>query len=516
MKLKINHKKIRKARELARMITRPVQEYIEEHTTISIERASLRLCGSSGATTNGEPIPNTITRDLSDKASKGLVKYYINALIQKKLNPDSLNQLIKDGFKLSSLPLVDFKQIQDKANQLVDTFASKIQGHNEYRRNKIDQYKNNENDPLLYVIVATGNVYEDVKQARAAAIEGSDIIAVIRSTVQSLLDYVPEGPTTEGFGGTYATQANFKIMREALDDVGKKENKYIRLVNYASGLCMPEIAVMGALERLDMMLSDSMYGVLFRDINMYRTFVDQHFSRMLHAYAEIVINTGEDNYLTTSNAYDKIHTVLASQFINERFALNSGMPRHLIGLGHAFEIDPSLKNGFLYELAHAQLVRDIFPEHPLKYMPPTKYMTGDIFKGYVMNSLFNFVGKLSSQKILLLGMLTEGIHTPFLQDRYLAIENAKYIINNICDLNDELVIKENGIIQKRANEVLDNTLAFLEKVSSLSLFNSIEEGLFAEIKRKKTHGKGFKGVLKKDVDYFNPFEQHMKKILNMD
>ena len=44
---------------------------------------------------------------------------------------------------------------------------------------------------------------------------------------------------------------------------------------------MPEIAVMGAMERLDMMLNDAMYGILFRDINMERTFVDQHFQGCL-------------------------------------------------------------------------------------------------------------------------------------------------------------------------------------------------------------------------------------------
>ena len=134
----------------------------------------------------------------------------------------------------------------------------------------------------------------------AAAQQGADVIAVIRTTAQSLLDYVPYGATTEGFGGTYATQENFRIMRAALDEVGERERRYIWLTNYCSGLCMPEIAAMGALERLDMMLNDSMYGILFRDINMYRTFVDQMFSRMINAYAGIIINTGEDNYLTTS------------------------------------------------------------------------------------------------------------------------------------------------------------------------------------------------------------------------
>src|SRR6202042_3036052 len=125
--------------------------------------------------------------------------------------------------------------------------------------------------PLLYVIVASGNIYEDRTAAVAAAEAGAQVIAVIRSTGQSLLDFVPYGPTTEGFGGTYATQANFAIMRGALDEVGERLGRYVMLTNYASGLCMPEIAVMAALERVDMLLHDSMYGILFRDINMKRT-----------------------------------------------------------------------------------------------------------------------------------------------------------------------------------------------------------------------------------------------------
>ena len=67
--------------------------------------------------------------------------------------------------------------------------------------------------PWIYLIVATGNIHEDVPQAQAAAREGADVIAVIRSTGQSLLDFVPEGATTEGYAGTYATQENFRIMR---------------------------------------------------------------------------------------------------------------------------------------------------------------------------------------------------------------------------------------------------------------------------------------------------------------
>ncbi len=203
--------------------------------------------------------------------------------------------------------------------------------------------------PLLYVIVASGNIYEDRVAAVAAAEAGAQVIAVIRSTGQSLLDFVPFGPTTEGFGGTYATQANFAIMRAALDEASERLGRYVMLTNYASGLCMPEIAAMAALERLDMLLNDSMYGILFRDINMKRTFVDQHFSRMLNARAGIIINTGEDNYLTTADAVEQAPAVLASQFINEEFAHRAGLPDDQIGLGDAYEIDPDLEDGFLYQ-----------------------------------------------------------------------------------------------------------------------------------------------------------------------
>jgi beta-lysine 5,6-aminomutase alpha subunit len=360
------------------------------------------------------------------------------------------------------------------------------------------------------VIVATGNIHEDVKQARAAAQQGADVIAVIRTTAQSLLDYVPHGATTEGFGGTYATQENFRIMRAALDEASEELQRYIYLTNYASGLCMPEIAAMGALERLDMMLNDSMYGILFRDINMYRTFADQRFSRMINAYAGIIINTGEDNYLTTSDAVEKAYTVLASQFLNERFALDAGLPPSQMGLGHAFEMDPAIKDGFLLEIAQAQMAREIFPDAPLKYMPPTKFMSGDIFMGVAQNAMFNFVSQLTGQGIHLLGMLTEAIHTPFMQDRALALGNAKYVMNNMARLGDEITFKPDGIIVGRARRVLSDTVAFLEAGAQKGLLECLEQGDFADIKRARDMGKGLDGLVKKGADYWNPVESVLK------
>jgi len=503
-KLNLDSKKISKARALSKEISKPVNAYITKHTTVAIERATLRMLGADGVTGSDIPVPNAIVDSLGDKIQFGSAKYYINALIRKNLSVEDLNKAIAEGLDISELPLTDLEIINKKADELVANFSKQVKRNVDHRTSKIKAYKDKENNPLLYLIVATGNIFEDVKQAQAAAKQGADIIAVIRTTGQSLLDFVPYGTTTEGFGGTYATQENFKLMRKALDEVGDEIGKYIRLVNYCSGLCMPEIAAMGALERLDMMLNDSMYGILFRDINMYRTFVDQKFSRMINAYAGIIINSGEDNYLTTSDAYDKAYTVTASQFINEQFAYDSGLPAHLMGLGHAFEMNPELENGFLYEMAQAQMARELFPEAPLKYMPPTKYMTGDIFKGFIMNAMFNFIAKSTNQGIILLGMLTEAIHTPFMQDRFLAVSNAQYILNNTKDFANDIEYKKNGIMQTRAQNVLDETIEFLEEINKKDLFNSIEQKMFAEVSRPKHGGKGLDGVVAKADDYFNP------------
>ncbi|MDF2531981.1 MAG: D-lysine 5,6-aminomutase subunit alpha, partial [Clostridia bacterium] len=313
------------------------------------------------------------------------------------------------------------------------------------------------------------------------------------------------GATTEGFGGTYATQENFRIMRKALDEVGEEVGRYIRLCNYCSGLCMPEIAAMGAIERLDVMLNDALYGILFRDINMQRTLVDQFFSRVINGFAGVIINTGEDNYLTTADAVEEAHTVLASQFINEQFALKAGIPEEQMGLGHAFEMEPGLENGFLLELSQAQMAREIFPKAPLKYMPPTKFMTGNIFKGHIQDALFNIASVWTNQGIQLLGMMTEAIHTPFMSERALSIENARYIFNNMRNIGDEIEFKEGGMIQTRAAFVLDKAAELLQEIETEGLFATLEQGKFGGVKRARTGGKGLDGVVQKDSKYFNPF-----------
>ena len=511
-KLGLDFNKVAQARQLAKNIADQVQGFVEQYTTVAVERTLCRLMGIDGVDANQVPLPNVVVDTLKEKGvlSEGALFFIANAMIQTGLTPQQIaEQVAENKLDITKVVTRDRKRIAETLQPVVDENVTRTRARHDRR----DHYLNTIGEgpkPYLYIIVATGNIYEDVIQAQAGARQGADVIAVIRTTGQSLLDYVPYGATTEGFGGTFATQENFRIMRKALDEVGEELGRYIRLCNYCSGLCMPEIAVMGAFEGLDVMLNDALYGILFRDINMQRTLIDQYMSRIINGFAGVIINTGEDNYLTTADAVEAAHTVLASDLINEQLALCAGLTEEQMGLGHAFEMDPMLKDGFLLELAQAQMTREIFPKATLKYMPPTKFMTGNIFRGHIQDALFNMIGIWTHQGIQLLGMPTEAIHTPFMSDRYLSIENAKYIFNNMHSIGDEMEFKEGGICRERAKLVLNNTIELLEEINKEGLFTALEKGIFGDVKRPKNGGKGLEGVTSKGENYYNPFVEIMK------
>ncbi|MDQ1683290.1 MAG: beta-lysine 5,6-aminomutase alpha subunit [Frankiaceae bacterium] len=505
--LRLDRRTVRRARTLAERAAAPVIELARSHTTTSVERAVLRLAGLTGADAEGIPWVNrlvdAVAADVGLEHGAALPVWHelrrgrhtdLAALAQKAA-AGGMHFAVPEGR--------DRQSAASAARRAVGRGIATID-RNRKTRDRMLRKLGDPPKPWIYLIVATGDIHEDIPQAQAAAREGADVIAVIRSTGQSLLDYVPEGATREGFAGTYATQENFRLMRAALDDVSAELGRYVRLTNYASGLCMPEIATLAGLERLDMMLNDCMYGIIFRDINPRRTFIDQRFSRQIHARAGIVINTGEDNYLTTADAVDAAHTVIVSQLLNERFGLEAGLEDWQLGLGHAFEINPALPEQFRLELAHAQLVRELFPNAPLKYMPPTKHMTGNVFFGYLLDAFFNLAGVMTDQSIMLVGMMTEGIVTPFLSDRDLALENVRYVRNACAGLAEDFRPAPDGFIANRARQVLAESVELLERIADDGLFTAIANGTFGVTRRPADGGRGADGVVAHADGYFNP------------
>jgi len=509
--------KVARCRALADSIALDVQKFIDGHTTVGVERVTLRALGVEGVDDQGVPLVNRLVDRLHGSgalaegacAAIGLSMARHGGTVQDAAERLAFGPELPAiaGAVVPPISSADREAAEKALAPVVIEALARIDSARSEKEGLRARHPQTAQPgtPLKYVIVATGNIYDDAVQAKGAAYSGADIVAVIRATAQSLLDYVPEGATTEGYGGTFATQANFGIIRRSLDEATLRHDRYVMQTNYSSGLCMAEIAWMAAVERLDMLLNDAMYGILFRDINMCRTFVDQYVSRRIIKRAGIIINTGEDNYLTTADAVERAHTVLASQFINEAFAHRAGLADELLGLGHAFEINPDIEDSFLLELSQAQLVRQIFPRHPIKWMPPTKFKTGDIMQSHVHDMMFNLVGVTTGQSIQLLGMFSEAVHNPLLMDRYLSLKAARYAFGSARHLGDEITFKPDGIVERRAEQVLDEALATLEEVDSKTIWTAISEGVFADVKRHKTGGKGYAGVVPRAAGYLNPF-----------
>ncbi len=498
-------------RNLASRVADRVVEFASARSTVSIERAILRLLGVSAADEFGVPYVNRVV-DALDKAgllADGVALHVGQLAVTNELSIEAVVSGVVEG-RLSFAPVDEqvapraLAFVRDASASSWASIADRLEQRAERRRER-----SRPTTTLAYVLTATGDIQEDVRHGEAVARHGGDIIALIRSTAQSLLDYVPDGLTREGYGGTFATQANFRIMRDSLDAFCEENGRYVRLSSFSSGLCMPEIAALGALEGLDNMVNDALYGILYRDINMERTLTDQFFSRKVCAAAGQVINTGEDNYLRTADALEAAPSVVASQFINFALAQRSGLRPEQIAIGDAFEIAPEVENGLLLQWAQALLTRELFPDSPVKYMPPTRFMNGNLFRTHACDTLFNLITVATKQGIQTIGVPTEGLHTPHIHDRVLGLECVRYVTTTAKDLHDEIEFREGGIVKTRARSVLSGARDLLGRIASGEdgLFGAISRGEFGAVKRARDAGRGRGGVFMRSSAYVNPFDQ---------
>jgi beta-lysine 5,6-aminomutase alpha subunit len=144
-------------------------------------------------------------------------------------------------------------------------------------------------------------------------------------------------------------------------------------------------------------------------------------------------------------------------------------------------------------------------------MPPTKHMTGDVFRGYLLDGFFNLIGAMTGQGILLVGMMTEAVVTPFLSDRDLALQNVRYVLNAAGGLTEDFHPPRDGFIQTRARQVLGEAIDLLEAIvgdtdtaGDPALLAAIADGTFGLMKRPPTAGKGLDGVVRRAPGYDNP------------
>jgi beta-lysine 5,6-aminomutase alpha subunit len=511
-KLDLDVGMVEACRQAAAQIAEQITAETAGKTTVSVERTVTRFLGVDGVNAVEIPLPNVLVDHVHGRGCLGRgVAYWLgNAMLVTGKGVQEIAEAVgEDELDLCELPQAEEAEIRrllaGECERQMGAVSRRVAERRAMRERLVAGTA-----PLRYMLSGTGNVYEDVVHSIAVAETGGDVVSVTRSTAQSLLEYVPYGPTTEGYGGTFATQENFRIMREGLDEWCERNGRYVRLSSFCSGLCMSEFATLGAMEGLDNMVNDALYGILYRDINMLRTLIDQRVSRMINGYFGIVINTGEDNYLRTADALEAAPSVTASQFINHQLARDSGMADEQIALGDALEIEPPTTNGLLYAWAQAQLSRELFPDCPVKYMPPTRHMDGNLFRTHAADTLFNLVTIATGQGIQTAGVPTEGVFTPHLYDRVVGLECVDYVFNFARDLGAEICFRPGGIIQTRAREVLSQAHELLERIAGVGMFRAIEDGTFGDVRRRIDEGRGIDGIVATEPGYFNPTVELMQ------
>ncbi len=135
-----------------------------------------------------------------ENISLGVAKYLGNAMLETGLQPQEIAERIaRKELDVTKMKWHDDFEIKLALKGIAEAILERIKSNRAKREEYLNVY-GDKKGPYIYVIVAIGNIYEDVTQAVAAARQGADVIAVIRTTGQSLLDYVPYGATTEGFG----------------------------------------------------------------------------------------------------------------------------------------------------------------------------------------------------------------------------------------------------------------------------------------------------------------------------
>jgi beta-lysine 5,6-aminomutase alpha subunit len=135
-------------------------------------------------------------------------------------------------------------------------------------------------------------------------------------------------------------------------------------------------------------------------------------------------------------------------------------------------------------------------------------MDGNLFRTHACDTLFNLVTVATKQGIQTIGVPSEGIFTPHIHDRVLALECVNYLKRAAKDMFDEIEFTDNGIVQQRARHVLAEAETLLRRVAEGEggLFGAIERGVFGDVRRMRDGGKGRDGVFLRGEHYLNPFE----------
>jgi len=374
-------------------------------------------------------------------------------------------------------------------------------------------------DAVVTAEIASGRFEDDIRRMRMAAYHGADHIMVIRTAGQSHFDGLLEG-TPQGVGGIPITRKQLRAQRKALDLIEEEVGRPINYHSYVSGVAGPEIAVLFAEEGVNGAHQDPQYNVLYRNINMVRSFVDAAESKKILAYDNIAQIDGAHNANATArDAWKVMPELLVQHAINSVFSELVGIKPENICLSSvppAAPPSPDLKLNLPYAVA----LREFFDRYKIRAQMNTKYMDSSTREATVTHVLNLLVSRLTSADIQSTITPDEGRNVPWHVYNIEALDTTKQAMMGMDDLLSMVDIKNEGYIRDKKREIQERAVLMLEEIKEIGgYYEAVEAGMFVDsgeyparnsdgIKRAINGGIGAGSVIKRDEDYMAPVTAH--------
>jgi len=368
--------------------------------------------------------------------------------------------------------------------------------------------------------IASGRFEDDIRRMRMAAWHGADHMMVIRTAGQSHFEGLIEG-TPQGTGGIPITRKQVRAQRKALDLIEDEVGRPINYHSYISGVAGPEIAVMFAEEGVNGAHQDPQYNVLYRNINMVRSFVDACEAKTVMAWAGIAQIDGAHNANATARqAWKVMPELMVQHAINSVFSYKVGVKKENICLSTVPPTAPPAPCMFL-DLPYAVALRDFFSEYRMRAQQNTKYMEASPREATVTHVLNLLLSKLTSADIQSTITPDEGRNVPWHIYNVEAVDTAKQVFQGLDGLMDMVELKlDEGPLPEKVRELKERAVLFMEEIIETGgYFAAVEKGFFVDsgeypdrngdgIARKLDGGVSVNSVYKRDPDYFAPVTAH--------
>ena len=373
--------------------------------------------------------------------------------------------------------------------------------------------------PVITTEIASGRFEDDIRRMRMAAWHGADHIMVIRTAGQSHIDGLIEG-TPQGVGGVPITRKQIRAQRKALDMIEDEVGRPINYHSYVSGVAGPEVAVLFAEEGINGAHQDPQYNVLYRNINMVRSFVDACESKKIMAWAGMAQIDGAHNANATAREAWKVTPELIVQHsINSLFSAKAGVKKSNICLSTVPPTAPPAPCVFM-DLPYAVALRELCRDYRMRAQMNTKYMEASARENTVTHVLNILVSKLTSSDIQSTITPDEGRNVPWHIYNVEACDTAKQAFMGLDGLMDMVSLKDSGPLREKAREIKERACLFMEEIlESGGYFKAVEDGFFVDsgyyperngdaIIRKADAGVGAGTVYQRDADYLAPVTAH--------